>query len=243
MATIRSRATQALRPARRIVAQVINRLIGTITRVETTEPIAALTFDDGPHPVDTLRMLAVLERHGAKGTFFVIGSQAAAHPEVIERIVAGGHVVANHTYTHLRMPQAGHRRRLAELRRCRQVLGAHGARLFRPPFGGQDLGSRIDALLVGYDVVTWSMHAEDWAGHTSAAMANRLERQIKPGSIILLHDSLNTPRVVAAIDRGPTIAAVDSFLAQMSGRYQFVTVPELLHRGTPVRTRWFQPAQ
>lgn len=229
--------------ADRLYNGIMRRLFGTVTKVITSESIAALTFDDGPHPEYTPRLLEVLERHDAKATFFMLGKHAAAHPRLVERIAQAGHALANHTFDHVRMPETPRRERLRQLRRCRAALAPHGVGLFRPPFGGQSLGSRIDAMLAGYDVVTWSMHAEDWAGHNSATMVGRLERQLKPGSIILLHDMLDNPRVAVAADRGPTIAAIDTFLTHVGTRYRFITVPELMRRGRPVRASWFKPAQ
>ncbi|NJN15540.1 MAG: polysaccharide deacetylase family protein [Oscillochloris sp.] len=230
-------------PFSRAIAAAGRRFLGTITHVRTAEPVAALTFDDGPHPLFTPRLLDVLAQHQARATFFVIGTQAAAHPDLIRRIVAAGHVIANHTHQHIRLPETDRLTRLRDIGQCRRVLGPNGARLLRPPYGGQSVGSRIDALLLGYEVVTWNMHAEDWAGHDTDYMAERLVRQLRPGSIILLHDALLTPRVVAAADREPTIQAVDRFLQHTSPQYRFVTVPELMRLGTPVRTRWFKPAQ
>lgn len=227
----------------RLVDGFKRRVLGTVTKVVTTEQLAALTFDDGPHPEYTPRLLEVLERHGAQGTFFMLGSQAAAHPELVERVIRGGHAIGNHTYDHVKMPLTARSERLRQLRRCRAALGPAEAKIFRPPYGGQTLGSRIDAWLLGYDVVTWSMHAEDWAGHDAATMADRLERQLKPGSIILLHDMLHHPRVAAAADRGPTIEAIDILLSRVGQRYRFITVPELMRRGRPARTNWYQPAQ
>lgn len=226
----------------RLSKAILSRLIGTVTKVRTDEPLAALTFDDGPDPEYTPRVLEVLARHNARGTFFMLGKRAAAHPQLVAQIAQAGHALANHTFDHVKMPQTPRRERLSQLRRCREALAPYGAPLFRPPFGGQSFASRLDTMLAGYDVVAWSMHAEDWAGHNSATMVGRLERQLKPGSIILLHDTLYNPRVAAAADRGPTIEALDTFLAQTAGRYQFLTVPELMRRGRPVRETWFRPA-
>jgi peptidoglycan/xylan/chitin deacetylase (PgdA/CDA1 family) len=231
----RGRLRLALYNARR-------RLLGTIVSVATDEPVAALTFDDGPDPEFTPRLLAVLERHGARATFFMLGAQAAAHPALLARVAAGGHCVANHTFDHVRMPQTPRLERLRQLRRCRAALAPHGVRLFRPPYGGQNLGSRLDAMILGYDVVTWSAHVEDWTPVESGAMAEQLERRLAPGAIILLHDRLQNPRHPAAADRGPMIAAVDCFLGRVGDRFRFVTVPELLRRGRPVRQRWFREA-
>src|SRR5436305_9326701 len=74
--------------------------LGSVIRVDTGEPAIALTFDDGPHPVETPRVLELLERHGARGTFFMVGKSARRHPEIVARAAAAGHAVANHSWDH-----------------------------------------------------------------------------------------------------------------------------------------------
>lgn len=224
------------------ISQARREFLGTVVRVETSEAVAALTFDDGPDPEYTPRLLEVLERHGAKGTFFMLGRRAVDNLDLVVRIAAGGHVIGNHTYDHVKMPQTPRVERLRQLVRSKRVLGSHAAPLFRPPYGGQTLGSRIDAMLLGYDVIGWDYHVEDWAGHSAEIMAERLEQRLRPGSIILLHDSLYKPRVASAADRSPMIAALDSFLSRVGDTYRFVTVPELMRHGRPVRIHWVRPA-
>lgn len=219
------------------------RALGTVVSVATDQPLVALTFDDGPHPEYTPRLLEALARHGARATFFMVGRQAAAHPAVVAQVAAAGHAIGNHTYDHLPMPQTPRRERMRQLVACRRAIGPACARLFRPPFGGQSLGSRLDALLLGYTVVAWSMHGEDWAGLSGDSILERIERQLRPGSIVLLHDMIHEPRVPAAEQRAPTIEAVERLLARTAGRYTYLTVPELLRRGRPVRVPWLKPAQ
>ena len=79
-------------------------VLGSLIRVSTTEPVIALTFDDGPHPVDTPALLEVLARHRARATFFLVGKSAARHPELVARIVAEGHAVGGHTWDHPSLP-------------------------------------------------------------------------------------------------------------------------------------------
>jgi peptidoglycan/xylan/chitin deacetylase (PgdA/CDA1 family) len=225
---------------RRKALRVIGRsALGTITHVHTTAPVAALTFDDGPNPISTPRVLEVLERHGAKATFFVLGRHAALHPDLIRRIAEAGHVVANHSFDHPRLPAIGHRDRIAQLKACEAATAPFGQKLFRPPRGLQSVRSRLDALMLGYKVITWNVVAYDWDEHDPDWTLALLESSVKPGSIVLLHDVLFEADCAAAIDRRPMLTALDAFLTRNRSGLTFVTVPELLSRGKPHLASWF----
>jgi peptidoglycan/xylan/chitin deacetylase (PgdA/CDA1 family) len=228
--------------ARRATAAAGRRFLGTLTRVKTAEPLVALTFDDGPHPLYTPALLDVLARYGARATFFVIGEQVAAHPELARRIVAEGHALANHTWSHRDLPDLTRAERHREIRRCAVALAPYGdARLFRPPHGRLDLASRLDLALAGHLPVTWSAHAEDWRHHDATTFAERLRARVRPGSITLLHDAITGPGLEPGVhDRTPLIEAVARFLAESVGRLRAVTVAELMRTGTPVYTNWYQ---
>lgn len=226
----------------RWLAPVGRRLLGTLVRVATTEPLVALTFDDGPHPVYTPQLLDLLAQHQARATFFLLGRHAAGQRDLVARMAAAGHAIGNHTFSHIRMPQTPRWQRWRELWLARRALAPFGSALFRPPYGGQSYGSRLDALLFGYEVVGWSCHIEDWVAQPADRFAERLLAQIQPGSIVLLHDRLANPRDPAAADRGPLIEALTIAFNHLHATYRFVTVPELIRAGTPVRAPWFRPA-
>ena len=153
------------------------RFMGTITHVDTPDLVAALTFDDGPHPEYTPCLLDILERHGARATFFMIGRQAQQHPDIVRRVVQQGHAIANHTQDHPLFLTLSGRERRSQIRACAQSIAPHGLRLFRPPKGHQTFWSRLDILLAGCQPMTWSMHAEDWLVHEASWTADRLEQQ------------------------------------------------------------------
>jgi peptidoglycan/xylan/chitin deacetylase (PgdA/CDA1 family) len=215
-------------------------LLGTTIRVSTSEPAVALTFDDGPHPEDTPPLLDLLERYGARATFFVVGKSARDHPELIERIARGGHALGNHTWDHLSLPSLKGRFRRRQLAWTQEALGPYASGLFRPPYGEQTLGSRIDALRLGLRVVCWDVIAEDWRDDSPEVMLERIYRRLRRGSIVLFHDTLYTTVEERFRDRGPTLKAVEAMLQQLGDRYRFVTVPELLKLGRPVRWHWYQ---
>jgi peptidoglycan-N-acetylglucosamine deacetylase len=223
----------------RVVTMAQARNLGTVTGVDTAEPLVALTFDDGPHPEYTPRLLDVLRRHGALATFFVIGERVAAAPEIAMRIVEEGHVLANHTWSHPRMPDISGARRREEIRRCAEIIAPlGGTTLFRPPHGAQTVASRLDVRRCGHDCVTWSDHYEDWLALPSEVIASRLRATMRPGTIAVLHDATWDPIEPGAEDRSALIDAVDRVLEDHSGRLRFVTLPELMRHGTVRRKAW-----
>jgi peptidoglycan/xylan/chitin deacetylase (PgdA/CDA1 family) len=210
--------------------------MGSLIRVATAEAALALTFDDGPHPEDTPRVLEVLERHGARGTFFTVGKSARRHPEVVARAVAAGHAVANHSWDHPSFRQIQSPYRRAQIGWCSEVLAPlGGVRLFRPPFGEQSLASRFDALRSGHRVVAWDVVAEDWRDDSADVLVQRVMRRLRRGSIVLFHDTLYTTEDERYRDRAPMLQALETLLARLAGDFRFVTVPELLRLGRPVR--------
>lgn len=214
--------------------------LGTVVRARTDRRVVALTFDDGPDPMFTPRLLDLLDRRGARATFFMIGEAAKAHPELVARASRAGHTVANHTHTHPSLPSLEGRERREEIRRCSNALEPHGSRFFRPPKGHQSPASRLDALFCGYTVVCWSLAADDWTEQRPDRMASRLIRGLGPGEIVLLHDGLRDPPSPEAADRSATLEAVEMVLDRVGGDYSFVSLEEMLELAPPVREPWFR---
>lgn len=214
-------------------------LVGTITHVSTSEPVAALTFDDGPNPEFTPCLLSMLERFQASATFFMIGEAARKYPHLVERVARAGHAVGNHSWDHPSFPRIGICEQWKQLRATEHALSPHGQKLFRPPFGHQTVKSRLLTWHLGYQVVTWNVVAMDWLDKDPGWMADRVLRQIQPGSIVLFHDSLYPVIERRYSDRGPTLRAVELLLKQLGKRFRFVTVPQLLTHGRPQMTNWW----
>lgn len=217
-------------------------LTGTVTSVATRERAAALTFDDGPDPEVTPRLCELLEAHGARGTFFMIGRSAARWPETVARVAAGGHAIGNHSWDHPSFRLVRGRFRRAQIRWCRDALGRHEAPLFRPPYGHQSPASQLDAHLLGYRTVAWSAMAEDWQDDPAEVLVERVEAALAPGAIALFHDGLWTALEDAHRDRRPTLEAVRILLERHAGSWRFVTVPELLALGRPRKEHWYKRA-
>lgn len=227
---------------RRLLTSMVRHTIGTITHVSTQEAVVALTFDDGPHPEFTPRLLDILERHQAHATFFMIGETAQRHPELVRRVAMAGHGIGNHSWDHLSFPLITSRERRAQIRACARAIAPYGQRVFRPPYGHQSVTSHLDAILLGYQVVTWNRHAEDWLDYDADWMIDRLVSRIRPGDVILLHDAIYQSIEDRYADREPMLKAVDILLERLGEALCFITVPELLRHGRPQRQRWCREA-
>ncbi|MDX3074954.1 bifunctional polysaccharide deacetylase/glycosyltransferase family 2 protein [Streptomyces sp. MI02-7b] len=185
----------------------------------------ALTFDDGPDPTWTPRILDVLRRHHVHATFFVVGTQVAAHPELVRRILAEGHQIGIHTFTHADLGKIPDWQRRLELREAQLAFaGATGrtSSLLRPPYSSgndaldnQDWDAIRAAGQAGYLTVLSTQDSEDWQRPgTDRIVANATPRG-NAGQILLMHD--------AGGDRSQTVAALDRLLPQLSARGFTVT--------------------
>jgi peptidoglycan-N-acetylglucosamine deacetylase len=216
-----------------------NRLLGTIHHVETTEPLAAITFDDGPHPDYTRQILDILSRHNARATFFVRGERAAQYPEIIREMADAGHLIGNHSWSHPSFPSITLRSARSEIRACGKFLSNDAPRLFRFPYGHQTVQHHIDAVRLGYQVIGWSLNTGDWEDPQADAIADAFRGGLQPGQIILMHDELFEPLDPRLSDRKPTIQALQAILDEFGDHYEFVTASELIRRGRPYYQRVF----
>jgi len=223
----------------RAAAYVMRAALGAVTRVVTTERVVALTFDDGPHAEFTPRLLSILHRHGARATFFMVGTAAARHPELVRLVAAQGHAVGNHSWDHPSFPLIASGERRAQLRACAAALAPYGRRLFRPPYGHLDLASRLDTFRARHEVIGWSFGGEDWLDHDPDWMVDRLVERIQPGTIVVLHDALYHVLDEKYADRSPLLAAVDTVLGRFGKTFRFVSLPELFQAGRVHRRRSF----
>ena len=212
-------------------------LMGTVTHVATDERVAAITFDDGPHPDYTPRLLDILEQHNARGTFFIVGKNAQRYPDIVKRMSEAGHAVCNHSWDHTSFPQLTSAERCEQINKCAAALGAYGQKIFRPPYGHLCIASRLDALRLGYTVVMSNVAADDWLDPSPEWMADKVVADIKPGSIMLFHDMLYTFEKPEYSDREAMLQAMEMMLQRLPD-YSFVTLPELLKHGKAVKKFW-----
>ena len=196
-------------------------------RVETPERVVALTFDDGPGPANTPVVLELLARHQVKATFFMVGRNIEQHRELAARVLAEGHQLGNHSYSHRRMVLSSPSFIEEEISRTDALLrevGARGEILFRAPFGKKLFTLPWILSRQGRKHITFDVVPDDHATQDAALITSRVLEATRPGSIILLHDGGATkPGTIEAAGR-----IIESLKAQ---GYRFVTVSELLALG------------
>jgi peptidoglycan/xylan/chitin deacetylase (PgdA/CDA1 family) len=175
----------------------------------------ALTFDDGPDPVSTLPLLEVLSRHRVKAAFFVVGSRAEAHPELIREILARGHEIGNHSRRHdVFLMLRSYRTLESEISECQEILCRQGVRTlaFRPPVGITN--SRLRGVLerLGMFCVCFRCRPLDFGNRRVVGLSQRVLRTVEGGDIVLLHDC--RPR------RGvePWLAEIEAMLQGLESR-------------------------
>lgn len=194
-------------------------------RVSTEEKVIALTFDDGPHPLYTEKILDLLKKYDAKATFFVIGENLKLYKETVKKAVDEGHEIGNHTYTHPHLSGLNEEELLQEIKKNEYLIEALTKKptsLFRPPEGY--CGKSVRTLIKerGYRAILWDVDTRDWAGTSAAEIIKMVQETVHPGSILLFHDYTGK--------QSATLAALTVLLPWLKEEgYLFVTVSELLN--------------
>jgi peptidoglycan-N-acetylglucosamine deacetylase len=182
----------------------------------------ALSYDDGPSPENTPELLEMLGAVGARATFFVVGSQAVRHPELLARIAGAGHEVGNHSYSHANPRDLDDEALRSEILRGAHAIAESGApqTLFRPPFGKRPQAAARICQDAGFSCVLWSVDSGDTMPFSAARIAREVVDRVEPGDIVLMHDGGER--------RQRTLDATRMILDELQNRgYRFVTVSEL----------------
>jgi len=223
-----------------IVEEPGSQLFGkTVTSGPSDAREIALTFDDGPNPPYTDRILDVLRDEHVQATFFVVGRAAEAYPATLRRIASEGHSIGNHTWDHPHLLVQSREAVDAELRRTDDtIFRITGMRtwLMRPPFGARDFAVLDEAKALGYTAVMWSVPLpNDWEQPGDATIARRVIDNVHDGAIIVLHDGnrgivCDARRGTARqCDRAQDVAATREIIDRLKAEgYRFVTIPQLL---------------
>jgi len=195
----------------------------------TSKKLVALTFDDGPDPDQTPRILEILEKHQVRATFFVIGRKAEDEEDLLRNIFSAGHTIGNHSYSHaLFFDLFGRKKMEQDLLRANNVIekvSANKPVLFRPPFG---VTNPIVAKVVkklGYHAIGWSVKSLDTVLKNPDKIVERINDRLHPGAVILMHD-----------DREMTVKVLEEVILKIKKEgYRFVGVEEMM--GFTPRTR------
>lgn len=196
-----------------------SKMMEVMNQQESPEVIKiALTFDDGPHPYYTKQLLDGLKERGVKATFFITGQNAKEHPEIVKRIFEEGHIIGNHTYSHMQLTKSNGNEFKQELIDTNEVIKeitGEDVIYVRPPYGCWD--KQLETELNLFPVL-WSIDPQDWCSSDAGCIARHVIAKAEDNDIVLMHDCYKTT-VTAALD------VIDSL--QKKG-YDFVTVEELL---------------
>ncbi|MZP41494.1 polysaccharide deacetylase family protein [Heliobacterium gestii] len=187
----------------------------------------ALTFDDGPDGVYTPQILSILHDKGVPATFFVVGKQANAYPEVLQRIAQEGHAIGNHSWDHRKLTRLSSDELTDQVRstedEIRRITGFKTT-LFRTPYGSFDSNVINELKSLGYKVVEWSIYTRDLKGKNKNQILSVVNKEVSPGSIILQHCRATVPgQLNASVQALPEI--IDQLRAQ---GYEFVTVERII---------------
>lgn len=178
----------------------------------------ALTFDDGPHPYYTEQLLDGLKERGVHVTFFVTGEHAELHPDIIKRMYDEGHLIGNHTYSHIQLTRNNRenfKEELVKTSKVIQEITGDEVIYVRPPYGTWDKKFEEELNMIP---VLWTVDTLDWCSKSTSGIVNKIVTKVDDNDVILMHDYYATSVTAALL-------AIDRLLEE---GYEFVTVDEIL---------------
>lgn len=190
----------------------------------------ALTFDDGPNPAWTPRLLDALAAHDVRATFFMVGRFAEAEPALLRRVAEAGHLVGNHSWSHPNLALTAPRLVREELARTKETLEqitGKPVRYFRPPFGARRPDVLRTARRLGLTPVLWNTMTNDWEERSAERIAINLQEKINSlqrrgrAANIVLHDGSHHGQ---GADRGPSVGAAQQLLDHYASSHRFITL-------------------
>ncbi|WP_412042799.1 polysaccharide deacetylase family protein [Flavobacterium sp. C3NV] len=187
-----------------------------------TEKKIAITFDDGPG-IFTLEVLELLKKYDVKATFFCIGKNIEAHPEILQQIIADGHLVGNHSYSHSKFFDFYNARKIREeIEKTDLLLEKYTSKkinFFRPPYGVTTPSIRRALEKTGHKVIGWNIRSLDGGTKNKELIFNRIIKRVSPGGIVLLHDTASH-----------SVLVLEQFLQFLKqNNYKVISTEELLN--------------
>jgi len=205
---------------------------GTTYHIDGVEKVIALTFDDGPSPVWTPKILDELKKAGVKATFFMLGKNVEKYPEIARRVAEEGHEIGNHTYDHhvLIFSSTGHfASEIKDAEKAIKNATGQTTKYFRPPKAWLTSKEKQKIKAMGYKIILWTLNSKDWVTFDDKYIIKYILRHIKPGDIILFHDSGGAFTTEGG-DRHETVRTIPILVEKLREKgYKFVTITELLN--------------
>jgi len=207
-----------------------SRLFGSALTAPARPGEIALTFDDGPNPTWTPKLLDILASHDVRATFFLLGARAKAEPELVRRIAAAGHVIGNHTWSHPNLARSSSdviREQLKRTQEMLQQITGAPVKFFRPPYGARRPAVFRIAREMGLEPVLWNAMVPDWSDPSPDRIAQRLSERIarlqqtgRAANIVLHDGGHNDP----AANRQPSVLAAEKLIVEYKSTHRFVTL-------------------
>ena len=205
---------------------------GTIYRVKTDKKRVLLTFDDGPSPVWTPKILDELKRENIKAVFFMIGHHVRKYPEIARRVVSEGHAIGNHGYAHSVMFYYTPAEIEEEIKYTEHVIRevtGQTTKYFRPPKAWLRRNIKKKIKSMGYETILWSLNSKDWVSFNHKSIAQYISKYIKNGDILLFHDSGNVSTTEGG-NRRQTVKTISLLARTLRGKgFEFVSIEELIN--------------
>ncbi len=204
----------------------------TVFRISCDKKVAALTFDDGPSPVWTPQILNELKKAGVKATFFMIGEHVEKYPEIARRVAEEGHEIGNHTIDHhvlIYYTMDELEKEIKDNEKVIKSVTGQTTKYFRPPKAWLTADEKKKIREMGYTVVLWSLNSKDWVTFDDKYIIKYILRHIRPGDIILFHDSGGVFSTEGG-NRRETVKTIPRLIEKLKEKgYSLVTITELLN--------------
>lgn len=204
---------------------------GTFYHLNTKEKVVALTFDDGPSPIWTPRILEALKKSGIKATFFMLGKHVQDYPDIARRVAQDGHDIGIHSYNHQNLIYSKKEEVARDITYTALIIKnitGKTTMLFRPPKAWLSKREKKQLKKLGYEIILWSLNSKDWVTFDDKYIIRYILRHIQPGDIILFHDSGGALRIEGG-NRSETVSTIPILAEKLRERgYRFATITELL---------------